>query len=107
MQARGGHRCRWSGPNASFEESPVRVWREFRGLSLRDRSSVGFEVQAGDRRQPAAPSAEALELLIQRRRDKAAARKLMRKMFKKQGFAPTQVTTDKLGPTESLSVRSV
>ncbi|CCD01578.1 protein of unknown function (plasmid) [Azospirillum baldaniorum] len=68
---------------------------------------MGFEVQAGDRRQPAAPSAEALELLIQRRRDKAAARKLMRKMFKKQGFAPTQVTTDKLGPTESLSVRSV
>ncbi|OYD83775.1 IS6 family transposase [Azospirillum brasilense] len=39
---------------------------------------------------------EVLEVLVQRRRDKAAARKLMRKLLKKHGFAPTQVTTDKL-----------
>jgi putative transposase len=39
---------------------------------------------------------EVLDLLVQRRRDKAAAKKLMRKLLKKQGFAPTQVTTDKL-----------
>ncbi|MCM8735291.1 IS6 family transposase [Azospirillum sp. A1-3] len=39
---------------------------------------------------------EVLEALVQRRRDKAAARKLMRKLLKKHGFAPTQVTTDKL-----------
>ncbi|CAO3437717.1 IS6 family transposase [Azospirillum endophyticum] len=39
---------------------------------------------------------QVLEVLIQRRRDKAAARKLMRKLLKKHGFAPTQVTTDKL-----------
>ncbi|OYD80437.1 IS6 family transposase [Azospirillum brasilense] len=39
---------------------------------------------------------EVLEMLVQRRRDKAAARKLMRKLLKKHGFFPTQVTTDKL-----------
>lgn len=39
---------------------------------------------------------EVLELLVRRRRDKAAALKLMRKLLKKYGFAPNQVTTDKL-----------
>jgi transposase-like protein len=39
---------------------------------------------------------EVLEVLVQRRRDKAAARKLMRKLLGKQGFAPAVVTTDKL-----------
>ena len=39
---------------------------------------------------------EVLEVLVQRPRDKAAALKLMRKLLKKHGFAPTQVTTDKL-----------
>ena len=38
---------------------------------------------------------EVLEVLVQRRRDKAAALKLMRNLLKKHGFAPTQVTTDK------------
>jgi transposase-like protein len=39
---------------------------------------------------------EVLDVLVQPRRDKAAARKLMRKLLKKQGFAPTVVVTDKL-----------
>ena len=39
---------------------------------------------------------EVLDLLVQRRRDKAAAVKLMRKLLKKQGFAPKLVITDKL-----------
>src|SRR3712207_799513 len=39
---------------------------------------------------------EVLDALVQRRRDKAAARRLMRKLLRKQGFAPTVVTTDKL-----------
>ena len=39
---------------------------------------------------------EVLDVLVQHRRDKAAARKLMRKLLKKQGFALTQVTTDRL-----------
>src|SRR4051794_17924930 len=39
---------------------------------------------------------EVLDVLVQCRRDKAAARKLMRKLLKKQGFAPTEITTDKL-----------
>jgi transposase-like protein len=37
-----------------------------------------------------------LEALIQSRRNKAAARKLIRKLLRKHGFAPTRVTTDKL-----------
>ena len=39
---------------------------------------------------------EVLDVLVQRRRDRAAARRLMRKLLRKQGFAPTQITTDKL-----------
>ncbi|WP_037461238.1 IS6 family transposase [Skermanella stibiiresistens] len=39
---------------------------------------------------------EVLEVLIQRRRNRVAARKLIRKLLRKQGFAPTRVTTDKL-----------
>jgi transposase-like protein len=39
---------------------------------------------------------EILDLLVQRRRDKAAAVKLMRKLLKKQGFAPEVLVTDKL-----------
>jgi putative transposase len=39
---------------------------------------------------------EVLDLLIQRRRDKNAAVKLMRKLLEKQGFAPEVLVTDKL-----------
>ena len=40
---------------------------------------------------------EVLDFLIQSRRNKAAASKLMRKLLKSQGFAPTAIITDKLG----------
>ena len=39
---------------------------------------------------------EVLEILVQRRRDRSAAVKLMRKLLRKQGFTPPRVTTDKL-----------
>lgn len=39
---------------------------------------------------------EVLDLLVQHRRDKAAALKLMRKLLKKQGFAPRVLVNDKL-----------
>ena len=39
---------------------------------------------------------EVLDLLVQRRRDKTSAMKLMRKLLKKQGFAPDVLVTDKL-----------
>src|ERR671939_1476504 len=39
---------------------------------------------------------EVIDVLVQRRRDKRAALKLMRKLLKKQGFAPAVVVTDKL-----------
>ena len=39
---------------------------------------------------------EVLDLLVQPRRDKTAAVKLIRKLLKKQGFAPDVMVTDKL-----------
>ncbi len=39
---------------------------------------------------------EVLDFLVQRRRNAKAARKLMKKLLKKQGFAPTRIVTDKL-----------
>ena len=39
---------------------------------------------------------EILDVLLQRRRDRRAAVKLMRKLIRKQGFAPRRVTTDQL-----------
>jgi transposase-like protein len=39
---------------------------------------------------------EVLDLLVQRRRDAKAAAKLMRRLLKKQGFAPDVLVTDKL-----------
>ena len=38
---------------------------------------------------------EVLEVLVQARRDAAAARKLMRKLLRKQGIAPNEWVTDK------------
>src|SRR5437660_7814675 len=40
---------------------------------------------------------EVLDMLVQRRRDKWAAVRLMRKLLKKQAFTPKLLTTDKLG----------
>src|SRR3979409_29798 len=40
---------------------------------------------------------EVIDMLVQRRRDKRAALRLMRKLFRKQGFVPKLLTTDKLG----------
>jgi transposase-like protein len=39
---------------------------------------------------------EVLDMLVQRRRDSRAALRLMRKLFRKQGFAPKLLVTDKL-----------
>jgi transposase-like protein len=39
---------------------------------------------------------EILDVLVQRRRDRHAAVKLMRKLMRKHGFAPKRVVTDKL-----------
>jgi putative transposase len=40
---------------------------------------------------------EVLDMLVQRRRDRRAALRLMRKLLRKLGFAPKLLTTDKLG----------
>ena len=40
---------------------------------------------------------EVLDFLVQRRRNTRAAERLMRKLLKKQGFAPSFMVTDKLG----------
>src|SRR5271154_498258 len=40
---------------------------------------------------------EVLDMLVQRRRDRRAALRLMRKLLRKLGFAPKLLATDKLG----------
>src|SRR5215218_10020253 len=40
---------------------------------------------------------EVLDLLVQSKRDTAVALRLMRKLLKKQGYAPDELVTDKLG----------
>ena len=40
---------------------------------------------------------EVLDILVQAKRDKRAAQKLMRKLLKMQGYAPGVLGTDKLG----------
>ena len=44
---------------------------------------------------------EILDMLVQRRRDKRAALRLMRKLLRKQGFVPKLLVTDKLGSASS------
>ena len=39
---------------------------------------------------------EVLDFLVQSRRDAEAAKKLMKKLLKKHGFAPSRIVTDKL-----------
>jgi len=49
---------------------------------------------------------EVLEILVQSRRNKRAALKLMRKLLKKQGFVPDTVVTDKL-PSYGAALREL
>ncbi len=39
---------------------------------------------------------EVLDFLVQRKRDAKAAKKLMKKLLKKHGFAPSRIVTDKI-----------
>jgi putative transposase len=43
---------------------------------------------------------EVLDLLVQAKRDTKAALRLMRKLLKKQGYAPNELVTDRLGSYE-------
>ena len=49
---------------------------------------------------------EVLDFLVQSRRNKKAALKLMRKLLKKQGYAPNKVVTDKL-PSYGAALRDL
>ena len=49
---------------------------------------------------------EVLDILVQSRRNKQAALKLMRKLLKKQGYAPNKVVTDKL-PSYGAALRDL
>ena len=51
-----------------------------------------YLVMARDRQM----AARVLDFLVQSKRNAKAALKLMRKLLKKQGWAPTRITTDKL-----------
>ena len=49
---------------------------------------------------------EVLDFLVQKRRGAQSARRLLRKLLKKHGFAPTHITTDKLR-SYSLAFRNI
>lgn len=49
---------------------------------------------------------EVLEILVQSRRNKKAALKMVRKLLKKQGFLPSSIVTDKL-PSYSAALRDL
>ena len=49
---------------------------------------------------------EVLDLLVQRRRDKAAAATFLRKLLKKQGYAPGVIVTDRLLPRDNQSEKA-
>jgi transposase-like protein len=49
---------------------------------------------------------EVLDILVQSQRNKKAALKLMRKLLKKQGYAPSEVVTDKL-PSYGAALRDL
>ncbi len=53
-------------------------------------------VQAAGLASLAGTAAEVLDVLVQAKRNERAAVKLMRKLLKKQGFAPSAIVTDKL-----------
>jgi len=46
--------------------------------------------------RPVDNDGEVLDFLVQRRRDARAAKKLMVQLFKKYGFTPSRVVTDRL-----------
>src|SRR6202047_3019326 len=50
---------------------------------------------------------EILDVLLQGRRDRRAAVKLMRKLLRKQGFAPKRVTTDQLCSWRRVSAKGM
>src|ERR1700722_10813863 len=71
------------------------------GRLLRNGQALGVEVRAVVRRRfwlwrAVDDEGEVLDLLVQRRRDARAATKLMRKLLRKQGFAPKTLVTDRL-----------
>ena len=49
---------------------------------------------------------EVLEILVQSRRNKKAALKLMHKLLKKQGFIPSAIVTDRL-PSYGAALREL
>jgi putative transposase len=64
------------------------LWLQIKGL---------FQIRVGSHfRAHLQTTKEVLDMLVQRRRDSWAASRLMRKLLKKQGFAPKLLVTDKL-----------
>jgi transposase-like protein len=64
------------------------LWLQIKGL---------FQIRVGSHfRADLQTTKEVLDMLVQRRRDSWAASRLMRKLLKKQGFAPKLLVTDKL-----------
>ena len=72
------------------------------GPSPTERAMASRRDGRPDRRETDVPVAvdhegEVLDMVVQHRQDTQAALRLMRKLLKKQGFAPKLLVTDKLG----------
>ena len=81
------------GPLIARRRRQVRLGRAIDGISTRWSSGSRANEciwRAVDHK------GEILDVLVQRRRDRRAAVKLMRKLMRKQGFAPKRMVTDKL-----------
>jgi putative transposase len=79
------------------------IARNLRCAGERHRTISGTSMRWSSRSQAGActcggrsTEGEVLDVMVQPRRDKAAAVKLLRKLLKRQGVAPTVIVTDKL-----------
>ena len=66
------------------------------GVGISTRWFVSFNGKRMYLWRAADSEGEVLDILVQSRRDKTAALKLMRKLLKRQGFVPDAFVTDKL-----------
>src|SRR5215207_4056913 len=102
---RGAACAAWARP--LLREHPqlgAEIWPDDRATAAATPSSAEPSLAprrdgGADRRQTDVPLAcgRSEGEILQRRRDRGAAVKLMRKLLRKQGFAPKRVTTDQLG----------
>ena len=69
------------------------------GIWPQDEIATSIQGQRTDLWRAVESEGESLDVLVQPRRDRTAALKLMRRLLKRQGYAPSVLVTDKLPPS--------